>query len=79
MNTTQHVVVDGADAIELIEVFEFLCDWFDRDHTIVEHSLARFTPQMSLSALQHDLRRYADQLGRARLVTTSNNQEKARP
>ncbi len=78
MNTSQHVVVDGADVVELIEILEFCTEWFDTDHNQLDHSLRRFAPQMSLSALQHDLCRLADQLGAAHLVTT-HSQNGARP
>ncbi len=53
-------------------------EWFDTDHNQLDHNLARFAPQMSLSALRHDLCRLADQLGAAHLVTT-HSQNGARP
>lgn len=66
----EHVSLDAADAAELIELFEFCCDWFDFDRARLEDSLWRFSPAgIRLGELRDDLRRFADTLGHAPMTS----------
>lgn len=67
---TERINLDAADAAELIDLFEFCCDWFDTDRSRLDDSLWRFTGGGTrLGELRDDLRRFADMLGHAPLST----------
>jgi hypothetical protein len=63
-----HVLVEAVDAVELIEIVEFLCGWFRRDHTTLEHSLSQFSPDYGLSDLKRDLQHFGNQLSQAHIL-----------
>lgn len=66
---TEHLTLDAADAAELIELFEFCCDWFDHDRSRLDDSLRRFSLGLfHLAELRDDLRRYAGRLASAPLT-----------
>ena len=68
---TERINLDAADAAELIDLFEFCCDWFDYDRSRLDDSLWGFTGNgIRLGELRDDLRRFADLLGTATLTTT---------
>lgn len=71
MNTARraHVLIEALDAVELIEIAEFLCCWFRRDHDLLADSLNRFSPDYGLADLQRDLRRCRSKLSDTDLVT----------
>lgn len=70
---SERIILDATDAVELIDLFEFCCDWFDHDRTRLTDSLWRFTPGgTSLSELRDDLRRFADTLGTAPLTNQAD-------
>jgi hypothetical protein len=70
---TERITLDAADGAELIDLFEFCCDWFDHDRCRLDHSLWRFTAGATrLGELRDDLRRFADQLGSAPLTTSGD-------
>jgi hypothetical protein len=66
---TERIHLDAADAAELIELFEFCCDWFDHDRSRLDDSLWRFTGGTRLAELRDDLRRFADILAHAPLTS----------
>ena len=63
---TERITLDAADAAELIDLFEFCCDWFDQDPSRLDDSLRRHTAGATrLAELRVELRRFADTLGHA--------------
>ena len=64
----RHVLLEAVDAVELIEIVEFLCGWFRRDHATLEHSLGQFSPDYGLADLQRDLQHFGNQLSQAHLL-----------
>jgi hypothetical protein len=66
---TERILLDAADAAELIDLFEFFGDWFDHDRTRLDNSLWAFTGNgVRLCELRDDMRRFADLLGTAALT-----------
>lgn len=63
---SERITLDVADAVELIEVFELCCDWFDHDRCRLDHSLRRFSLGLfDLQELRNSLRRFADTIAHA--------------
>lgn len=63
-----HVFIEAVDAVELIEIVEFLGGWFGRDYDTLEHSLGQFSPGYGLVELQRDLQHIGNQLSHAHLL-----------
>ena len=62
----ERISLDAADAVEIIDVFEMFCDWFDHDRARLDDSLWKFTAGgLRLAALRDDLRRFIDLVGHA--------------
>lgn len=62
---------DAGDAAELIDMFEWFCDWFDHDRNVLDRSFTGFTGGMSLGELRDDLRRLGDRLSTAPIIRDS--------
>jgi hypothetical protein len=63
---TERITLPADTAAELIEMFEFCCDWFDHDRSRLDDSLGRYTAGgYGLAQLREDLRRFADTVGHA--------------
>lgn len=61
--TNQSITLVADDAVELAELLEFFCDWFDRDRTRLDKSLWALTAGCyTIAHLRDDCRRFVDQL-----------------
>lgn len=65
---SNRISFDIGDAAELIDLFEFFCDWFDYDRTVLERSVVNFTGGTRLGDVRDDLLRLADQLGTSPMI-----------
>lgn len=65
MSDIAKVTLAADDAVELIEILDFLREWFDRDRAQLDASLARHMgwTTSSLGSLRDDLGRIIDALG----------------
>lgn len=63
---SERILLDAADAVELIDLFEFFGEWFDHDRTRLDDSVWAFTGNgVRLGELRDEIRRFADLLGTA--------------
>ena len=65
---SERISFDAGDAAELIDMFEFFCDWFDHDRTVLDRSLFNFTGGTRLGDVRDDLRRLSNQLATSKMI-----------